>query len=158
MRSKDILTTPEAFHLILEAVIRLRPHFRSVYTAFKDMLQKEVNPNLQTFHILVDGCLTDGTLRSTEGAVYNVWRDLVKEHPRIQPDIDLMNKLIECCRVCRDFERAFFFLGVLNEYDLHPNLETFRKLLKVSCTHQMRNMVCICYNYTRKRWLGLNDG
>ncbi len=91
----------------------------------------DISPDIQIFHTLVDGCLVEGGVRSAKGAVYQTWRMLVMSEPSIQPDIDLINKLIRCCEVCRDFDRAFFFLSALNDFSLHPNLETFSLLFRV---------------------------
>ncbi len=91
----------------------------------------DISPDIQTFHALVDGCLVERGVRSAKGAVYQTWRMLVMREPSIQPDIDLINKLIRCCEVCRDFDRAFFFLSALNDFSLHPNLETFSLLFRV---------------------------
>ncbi len=129
MKKQGVLVTTEACNLILRAFARLGaigPMYATL-TANPD-----ISPDIQTFHTLVDGCLVERGVRSAKGAVYQTWRMLVMSEPTIQPDIDLINKLIRCCEVCRDFDWAFFFLSALNDFSLHPNLETFSLLFRVS--------------------------
>ena len=140
MKARNALTTAEDHKLVLNAVGRIG-NVGAMYTTYKDILESNFEPDLDTYHILVDGCLTEGSRRGTKGAIYHIWRNLVKDAPVIQPDIGLMNKLIECCRICEDYERAFFFLSVLEDYSLHPNLETFTLLLRVS--HHCLSSTCI---------------
>ena len=56
----------------------------------------------------------------------------MKEFPAIELDVDLLNKFIRCCLLCRDSERALLFLGVFNESKVEPNVETFQLLIKVT--------------------------
>ncbi len=138
MKTQDVMYTTEACNLVLRALSRLGA-VGAMYTTLQR--HSHITPNLETYHILVDGCLVDGGKRSTKGAVYRTWRMLVMDAPGIKPDIDLINKLIRCCEVCQDFDRAFFLLSVLNDFSLQPNLETFSLLLRVRPTSMMVVMV-----------------
>ena len=56
----------------------------------------------------------------------------MKEFPAIELDADLLNKFIRCCLLCRDSERALFFLSVFDESGILPDVGTFQMLLKVT--------------------------
>ena len=62
---------------------------------------------------------------------HELWKLLVKDLPTNQVTVALLNKLIKCCRLSRDHERAFFFFWVMNEYNLQPDVQTFKEPLKV---------------------------
>ena len=95
------------------------------------MLADRVEPDLETFCLLLDGTLAEGSVKSTKRAVYYLWRSLMKEWPRIKPNVELVNKFIRCCLVCKDNERAFVFLSALSDCAVEPNLDTFTLLFKV---------------------------
>lgn len=125
-----MLRSTEAYNHLLHAVTHI-PVVGAHYTTYNDMLKDEVYPDLQTFHLLLDGTLMEGSVKSTKRAAYFLWRSLMKEWPRVKPDIDLMNKFIRCCFVCMDHDRAFVFLSALSDCGVDPNMETFTLLLKV---------------------------
>ena len=74
----------------------------------------------------------------------------MKEWPRVQPDIELINKFIHCCVVCEDPERGLVFLSALSDCGVEPNLHTFSLLFKVriQCTKKNTSLcvccVCVC--------------
>ena len=102
-----------------------------MYRTYDDMLKAGAKPDIETYHILVDGSLTEGGEPSAKTGVYDdMWRLFVRQSPGLQPDVALLCTLIQCCRLCKDYRRAAFFLKIMNEYGLLPD-ETFRELLKV---------------------------
>lgn len=131
MEKWGILHSTEAYNLILKAVIRI-PVVGAHYTTYNNMIAHQVEPNLHTFHILLDGTLAEGSVKNTKKAAYYLWRSLMKEWPRVQPDVELINKFIHCCLVCSDHERGLVFLSALSDCSVHPNLHTFSLLFKVS--------------------------
>lgn len=131
MEKWGILHSTEAYNLILQAVIRI-PVVGAHYTTYNNMIAHQVEPNLHTFHILLDGTLAEGSVKNTKKAAYYLWRSLMKEWPRVQPDVELINKFIHCCLVCSDHERGLVFLSALSDCSVHPNLHTFSLLFKVS--------------------------
>ena len=131
MEMQGVLSTTEARNLALRAFSRLGAIGAMLATLKKNV---HIAADLETYHILADGCLVEGRKRALTGTVYQMWRLLVKEVPVVKPDVALMNKLIQCCEISKEFERAFFFLTVFNDYNLSPNLETFRLLFKVRCS------------------------
>ena len=130
LNKRNLLTSTKAYNIVLKAYSRLGA-MGALCTDYKKMIEDQIAPDLETYHILVEGSLRTGSVRSTRRTVYDFWRSFVKEVPRIRPDTELINKFIECCGVCQEHERAFFYLSVLNEYSLLPNLETFKLLLQV---------------------------
>ena len=139
----DMLRSTEAFNHILQAVTRI-PVVGAHYTTYNDMIANHVDPNLHTFHLLLDGTLAEGSVKNTKKAAYFLWRSLMKEWPRVKPEIELINKFIRCCLVCSDQERAFVFLAALEDCSVEPNFDTFSLLFKVyTCTcsyiHHYRN-------------------
>ena len=101
-------------------------------TAYKDMIANQIEPDVETYRILVEGSLhIIGSIKVTRWTVYILWRLFVKEFPQIIPNNELIKRFIECCGVCQEKERAFFFLSVLNDYRLVLSLETFKLLLQV---------------------------
>ena len=128
-----LLLTTEAYDLVLEAVVHI-PAVGAHYTTYNDMTSADIEPDLTTFHHLLDGTLSEGSVKNTKKAAFYLWRRLMKEWPRIQPDIELMNKLIRCCIVCGDHERGLVFLSALTDCSVEPNVRTFTLLLKVSST------------------------
>ena len=130
----DMLRSTEAFNHILQAVTRI-PVVGAHYTTYNDMIANHVDPNLHTFHLLLDGTLAEGSVKNTKKAAYFLWRSLMKEWPRVKPEIELINKFIRCCLVCSDQERAFVFLAALEDCSVEPNFDTFSLLFKVyTCT------------------------
>ena len=125
-----VLRSTEAYNCLLRAVIHI-PVIGSHYTTYSDMVSSGVEPNLDTFHLLLDGTLAEGSIKSAKRAVFHLWRSLMKEWPRIKPDVDVINKFIRCCLTCKDNERAFVFLSALSDCAVEPNVETFTLLFKV---------------------------
>ena len=137
-----MLQSTEAYNHLIRAVTQI-PVVGAHYTTYSDMLTDRIDPNLATFHLLMDGTLMEGSVKSAKRAAYFLWRSLMKEWPRVKPDIGLINKFIQCCVVCVDHERAFVFLAALSDCGVDPNLETFTLLLKVCLC-----VVCGCiYTY-----------
>jgi len=126
----DIAPTTELYNLVMSAQGRLGA-IRDMYWTYSDMLKVGAKPDIQTYHILVDEGLRVGDESSAKTGAYHVWQLLMRESPELQPDVAFLCKLIRCCRICQDYKRAFFFLRVMNEYGLQPDLETFQELLKV---------------------------
>ena len=125
-----MLRSTEAFNHILQAVTRI-PVVGAHYTTYNDMIANHVDPNLRTFHLLLDGTLAEGSVKNTKKAAYFLWRSLMKEWPRVKPEIELINKFIRCCLVCSDQERAFVFLAALEDCSMEPEFDTFSLLFKV---------------------------
>ena len=127
---KAVGPTTEFYNLVMSAQGRLGG-IRDMYRTYDEMLKAGAKPDIQTYHILVDGSLTEGGEPSAKTGAYDMWRLFVRQSPGLQPDVALLCKLIQCCRICQDYKRAFFFLRMMNEYGLQPDLETFQELLKV---------------------------
>ena len=87
------------------------------------------DPDIHTFHILVDSVLQDGSHRSCYAVIYKTWRLLLAS--KIQPDIEIVNKLVKCCRVAKDYERAFYFFSIMDSYNLIPDKESLLEMLRV---------------------------
>ena len=130
MRAKNAPRTTKAYNYGIKAYSRLG-HMGAVLTAYKDMINDQIEPDVETYRFLVESTLQSGSIRHARWSIYILWRLFVKEVPRIKPDTELINKFIECCGVCQEKERAIFFLSVFNDYRLVPNLETFKLLLQV---------------------------
>ena len=132
MRKDKALTTAEMCHHVMRALGRLGC-IREMLFAYKYMLQDGIKPTVHTYHVIVDEYLREGSDSSLEKGAYELWRLLVKDLSAKQVDVALLNKLIKCCRLSGNHERAFFFLRVINEYNLQTDVETFEELLKVGC-------------------------
>jgi hypothetical protein len=130
MNTWGILNTTDAYNLILQAVIHV-PVVGAHYTTYNDMIASHVDPNMKTFHLLLDGTLAEGSVKNTKKAAYYLWRSLMKEWPRVRPDLELINKFIRCCLVCGDSERGLVFLSALSDCSLEPDIHTFSMLLKL---------------------------
>ena len=126
-----LLNTAEGYNLVLEAVVRV-PAVGAHYTTYNDMVTSYVDTNLHTFHLLLDGTLAEGSVKNTRKAAYHLWRSLMKEWPRIRPDVKLVNKFIRCSLICSDVERGLVFLSALSDCSIDPDTHTFTLLLKVS--------------------------
>ena len=102
----------------------------AAFMFFRDLQEVlEVTPNLQTFHILLDSVLLDGSHRACYSVIYKTWRLLLGY--KIQPDLDIVNKFVRCCRLAKDHSRAFYFLSVMDSYSLIPDVDTLLEMLKV---------------------------
>lgn len=130
MDTWGVLNSTEAYNLVLEAVVAI-PAVGAHYTTYNDMSSAHVDPDLRTFHLILDGTLREGSVKNTKRAVYHLWRSLMKEWPRLRPDVELVNKFIECCVVCEDTERGLVFLSALGDCSADPNTQTFTLLLQV---------------------------
>ena len=115
---------------MLGAVVAI-PAVGAHYTTYNDMASNHIDPDLHTFHLLLDGTLAEGSVKNTKKAAYYLWRSLMKEWPRVRPDVELVNKLIRCCVVCGDTERGLVFLSALSDCSVEPNVQTFTLLLQV---------------------------
>ena len=106
----------------------------ALYSVYGELLEAGWQPSLAAFQQLVDRA-SESQVMSSE-ATYGVWRLLVRE--RIQPDQQLLNKLLKCCQQTRDVQRALFFLSVFSEHQLQPSVDTYQTLL------QVRQCVSVC--------------
>ena len=131
MRADPALISSHLYNDALAAIARTGD-VGALYTTYKEMIVHKMAANATTYHALLDCCLTSGKRHAGKGAAYYTWRNLVKEFPAIELDVDLLNKFIRCCLLCRDCERALFFLGVFDESKVEPNVETFKLLIKVT--------------------------
>lgn len=129
MRANPSLISAHLYNDVLVAIARTGD-LGALYTTYKEMIVDKVPANARTYHALLDCCLTSGKKHAGKGAAYYTWRNLVKEFPAIELDVELLNKFIECCVLCRDHERALFFLSVFDESKLQPNIKTFQLLMK----------------------------
>jgi hypothetical protein len=130
MDTWGVLNTTEAFNLVLRAVVSI-PAVGAHYTTYNDMTSSHVDSDLETFHLLLDGTLAEGSVKNTKKAAYHLWRSLMREWPRVRPDVELVNKFIRCCLVCGDAERGLVFLSALSDCSVEPNTLTFTLLLKL---------------------------
>ena len=87
------------------------------------------DPDIHTFHILVDSVIQDGSHRACYTVIYKTWRLLLAT--KIQPDVEIVNKLVKCCRVAKDYERAFYFFSIMDSYSLVPDKGSLLEMLKV---------------------------
>jgi hypothetical protein len=130
MDTWGVLNSTEAFNLVLKAVVAI-PAVGAHYTTYNDMTSSHVDPDLTTFHLLLDGTLAEGSVKNTKKAAYYLWRSLMKEWPRVRPEVELVNKFIRCCVVCGDAERGLVFLSALSDCSVEPDVQTFTLLLQL---------------------------
>ena len=135
MDTRGILNCSDGWNLIFRALSRLdNIDAGFLITSYNDMQEKGVQPDLSTYHLIIDGLLATNDRKTITGAIFPLWRAMVQDYAnnRLQPDINLVNKFIRSCRLSQYYERAFFFLASMKDCDLVPNLETFSELLNVS--------------------------
>lgn len=130
MRDYGMLSTPEAFHAVMRAFIRVRD-VGGLIGCYKTMDEVCVKPTAETYHVLLDGLLDSGSYREASYAATVTWRMFKAEQPAVRPDADLLNKFVRCCRLCQRYDRAFVYLGEFNSFGLAPNFDTFKELLEV---------------------------
>lgn len=130
MRDYGVLSMPKAFHLVMRALIHVRD-MSGLVGCYKTMEEVNVQPTTETYHTLLDGFLESGSFRETSYAAIVTWRMFKAEQPAVQPDVELMNKFIQCCRLCQHHDRAFVLLSEFSEFGLSPNFDTFKELLEV---------------------------
>ena len=130
MRTRGVLQSHKGWNLVLRAVSRLG-NVGALITTFNDMQVEGIQPTLSTYHLVIDDLLASQNRKSITGIVFPLWRMVVQDYPRIQPDVDLLNKFIRSCKLSQYYERAFYFLMAMQDYNLAPNLETFKELLDV---------------------------
>ena len=130
-----MLESHQGWKLVLGALARLG-NTGPLITSYNDMQEKGIQPDLSTYHLVVDSLLATRNRKSITGVVFPLWRAIVQDYPRVQPDIELMNKLIRSCRLSQHYERGFFFLTSMKDCNVVPNLETFRELLNVRRMHE----------------------
>lgn len=130
MHRQGLLSDIDNWNSLLSAVGRIGDS-GPLFTTYNDMVGQNVHPDLNTYKMIVSAAVVDETKKNTLTAAFNWWRNFIREYPRVRPDIELMNMLIDCCRLCLEYERGFFFFGLLKDYDLQPNMDTFDALFKV---------------------------
>ena len=132
MKSSDLLCDVRGWNILLSGQLRAG-HLKHMHSTLRDLTSSGLKPNLDTFKTLTDGLYSMGDHQSYILAAYDFWREFTKEYPRLEPDVEYLNRLIACCRKCKHVERALFFLEVMvKQCGLQPNLNTFRELLNVS--------------------------
>ena len=131
MESRGMLKSHEGWNLLLKAMSRLG-NTGALITTYNDMEAHSVQPELSTYHLIVDSLLASENRKTITGVVFPLWRAIVQDYPHIQPDVELMNKFIRSCKLSQHYERAFFFLRSMKDCNVTPNLETFRELFDVS--------------------------
>ena len=136
MNTRAMLNSSDGWNLLFRALSRLG-NAGFLISTYNDMQEKGVQPDLSTYHLIVDGLLATHNRRTITGVIFPLWRAIVQDYNNhhLQPDVELVNKLIKSCRLSQYYERAFFFLSSMKDCNVSPNLETFRELLNV------RNMV-----------------
>ena len=130
MKYRGMLQSHEGWNLVLTAVSRLND-IGALMTTFNDMQAEGVLPILSTYHLLIDSLLASKHFSNITRVAFTLWRRVVQDYPRIQPDVDLVNKFIRSCKLSQYYERAFFFLLAMKDFNLVPDLETFKELLDV---------------------------
>ena len=120
----------EGWNVVLRAVSRLND-VGALLTTFNDMQADGFQPILSTYHLIIDGLLASSHFSSITRIAFTLWRRIVQDYPHVQPDVDLVNKFIRSCRLSQYYERAFFFLMAMKDFNLAPDLETFKELLDV---------------------------
>ncbi len=131
MRNNDLLSDVRGWNALILGHLRAG-HLKHMYSTLRGLAGEGLRPDLDTFKALANGLYTMGDHHSYILAAYSFWRDFTKEYPRLEPDMEFLNMLIACCRKCRHVERALFFLGVVEQCQLKPDLTTYRELLTVS--------------------------
>ncbi len=131
MRDRGMLQSHEGWNLVLRAVSRLGD-VGALITTFNDMQAQGTQPILSTYHLVIDNLLASTHRKNIINVAFPFWRKIVQDYPRVQPDVDLVNKFIRSCKLSQYYERAFFFLMAMKDCNLVPNLETFKELLDVS--------------------------
>ena len=139
MYHQDLLSDIESWNTLLAGVLHTG-HLPTWESYLQQLADGGVQPNLHTFTVQVDGLISMQEQHAYSLAIYDVWRQFVKESGGIQPDIKLLNKLLYCSRMCGHVERALFFLNVAHQCKLSPDLDSFRQLLMV----RYDNVLCMC--------------
>ena len=142
MRDRDMLKSHEGWNLVLRAVSRLGD-LGALITTFNDMQAEGTQPILSMYHLIIDNLLASKDRKNITNVAFPFWRKIVQDYPRVQPDVDLVNKFIRSCKLSQYYERAFFFLMAIKDCNLVPNLETFKELLDVRSDrlHQVENLI-----------------
>lgn len=130
MKNNDLLSDVASWNHLLSAYLRTTL-LKTLYTTLEDMAELHIRPNLDTHRIITEGLCAMDDYQTYILAIYDFWREFAKDYPSLQPDMEYLNKLIFACRRCRHMERAFYFLTVVEQCDLNPDLCTFRELLLV---------------------------
>ena len=92
MKAKNAPRNAKAYNLGLKAYSRLG-HMGATLTAYKDMIVDHIEPYVETYRILVEGSLQNGSVKVIRWTIYILWRLFIKE----VPNTELINKFIECC-------------------------------------------------------------
>ena len=130
MQTRGMLESHDGWNLLFHALSTLND-IGSLITSYNDMQQKAVQPSLSTYHLIIDSLLATCNRKTITGVVFPLWRTIVQDYPQVQPDVELMNKLIKSCRLSQHYERAFFFFTSMKDCNVVPNLATFSELLNV---------------------------
>lgn len=102
----------------------------ATFTFFRDLREVySVSPNIETYHILMDSVIQDGSHRGCYGAIYKTWRMLLAS--KVVPDIDIIYKFIHCCRIAKDYSRAFYFFRMIEDYGFLPDENILHELIQV---------------------------
>ena len=136
-----MLQSHEGWHLVLRAISRLSD-LGALITTFNDMQAEGIQPILSTYHLIIDSLLASEHRRNITNVAFPLWRMIVQDYPRVQPDVDLVNKFIKSCKLSQYYERAFFFLMAMKDCNLAPNLETFKELLDVRVVNIVKQCHC----------------
>ena len=131
MEANALLSDVEGWNVLLSGYMRTKV-IKSIMFVLEDMALVELKPNLGTFKAIIKGLIYMEDYEAYVMAIFYFWREFAKDYLVLTLDIEFLNMLIHCCRKSRHVERAVYFLCVINQCQLTPNLETFRELLVVS--------------------------
>ena len=130
MEKCGFLSNIEAWNLLLGAYARTAEK-KEVYKTMDRISEHGSHLNLDSFKAITNALASSKQFHSYNLAIYDYWREFVRHYPRLQPDIELINKLLYCCKGCRDMERAFYFWNIIEQCKLEPTLGTIEELLMV---------------------------
>ncbi|XP_064386218.1 uncharacterized protein LOC135334810 isoform X3 [Halichondria panicea] len=126
MSNQGLLTETSHWYPIISALATLGPVGGPLFITYDDMLTCGVEPDLHMYKIIASAAQTNST--TAHSAAVDWWRML---NSRVKPDVELMNTLIRCCEVCGEWERGFLFLGLFEQCQLSPDMDTFDALFKI---------------------------
>lgn len=137
MSNQGLLSEVSHWYPIVHALAALGQLSGPLFITYDDMLARDVTPDVTLYKIIARAA--EGNSTAAHTAAFDWWRLL---NSRVVPDVELMNSLIRCCEMCGEGERGFMFLGLFEQCQLAPDLDTFDALFKVARVHIYGRVCC----------------
>ena len=131
MDHQGLLNTQEGWNELVSQYVKQR-NIADIDFVLNKMMLSGFAADLGTYKIILNGLVSIDTREAYMMAAYHYWRRFIVNYPAMKPDRAMINQMILCCKKLKHLDRAFYFVSVLHQCNIQPNIYTIKLLLAVS--------------------------